>query len=153
MRRYPLLKRLLSEYGVEDARVRMEWVSASEGQRFAEIVADMTHKIRSLGPSSIRAKTANGQNGEVRKCQIENYRLPCIGEPGAAVAMWPFWTQMNSFWILPRRADIRLWPIAADGKYQDVEQMLHRIFGSLIPCPKLQSLIGMANTAANGCPI
>jgi len=56
MRRYPLLKRLLADYGVEDARVRMEWVSASEGQRFAEIVADMTNKIRSLGPSGIRPK-------------------------------------------------------------------------------------------------
>jgi len=56
MRRYPLLKRVLADYGVEDARVRMEWVSASEGQRFAEIVMDMTNKIRSLGPSSIRPK-------------------------------------------------------------------------------------------------
>jgi F420-non-reducing hydrogenase iron-sulfur subunit len=56
MRRFPLLKRLLTQYGVEDARVRLEWVSASEGQRFAEIVADMTEKIRALGPSSIKAK-------------------------------------------------------------------------------------------------
>ena len=56
MRRYPLLKNVLASFGVEDARVRMEWVSASEGQRFAEIVAEMTEKIRSLGPSPIRAK-------------------------------------------------------------------------------------------------
>jgi F420-non-reducing hydrogenase iron-sulfur subunit len=56
MRRFPLLKRLLASYGVEDARVRLEWVSASEGQRFADIIADMTEKIRSLGPSPIRAK-------------------------------------------------------------------------------------------------
>ena len=56
MRRFPLLKRLLANYGVDDARVRLEWVSASEGQRFAEIVADMTEKIRSLGPSTIKAK-------------------------------------------------------------------------------------------------
>lgn len=56
MRRFPLLKRLLAQYGVEDARVRLEWVSASEGQRFAEIVSDMTEKVRSLGPSRIRAK-------------------------------------------------------------------------------------------------
>jgi F420-non-reducing hydrogenase iron-sulfur subunit len=54
MRRHPLLMRLLRDFGVEDARVRLEWVSASEGQRFADIAADMTEKIRQLGPSPIR---------------------------------------------------------------------------------------------------
>jgi len=55
MRRYPLLKQVLAQYGVEEARVRLEWVSASEGQRFADVVTDMTEKIQALGPSRIRA--------------------------------------------------------------------------------------------------
>jgi len=55
MRRYPLLKQVLAQYGVEEARVRLEWVSASEGQRFADVVTDMTEKIHALGPSRIRA--------------------------------------------------------------------------------------------------
>ena len=54
MRRYPLLKKLLEDYGVESDRVRLEWVSASEGQRFADIVNDMTERVRKLGPSAIR---------------------------------------------------------------------------------------------------
>ncbi len=54
MRRYPLLKKLLAEYGVEEDRVRLEWVSASEGQRFADIVNDMTERVRQLGPCSIK---------------------------------------------------------------------------------------------------
>ena len=54
MRRYPLLKRLLAAHGVENERVRLEWVSASEGQRFADIVVDMTERIRALGPSRIK---------------------------------------------------------------------------------------------------
>lgn len=54
MRRFRLLKRLLAQYGVEDERVRLEWVSASEGARFAGIVDDMTAKIRDLGPCRIR---------------------------------------------------------------------------------------------------
>ncbi|MBN1336794.1 MAG: hydrogenase iron-sulfur subunit [Deltaproteobacteria bacterium] len=54
MRRFPLLKRLLHAYGVEDERVRLEWVSASEGQRFADVVTDMTERIRPLGPCRIR---------------------------------------------------------------------------------------------------
>jgi len=55
MRRLPLLKQVLKAYGVESDRVRLEWVSASEGQRFAEIVTDMTERLRALGPSRIRA--------------------------------------------------------------------------------------------------
>ena len=53
MRRFPLLKKLLSDLGIEDERVRLEWVSASEGQHFADIVNDMTERIKVLGPSRI----------------------------------------------------------------------------------------------------
>lgn len=54
MRRWPALKRLLLELGIEEDRVRLEWVSASEGQRFAEIVDDMTERVRRLGPCRVR---------------------------------------------------------------------------------------------------
>jgi F420-non-reducing hydrogenase iron-sulfur subunit len=54
MRRYPLLKKLLAAYGIEPERVRLEWVSASEGKRFADIVSDMTEQIRALGPCRVR---------------------------------------------------------------------------------------------------
>ncbi|TFF69243.1 MAG: hydrogenase iron-sulfur subunit [Promethearchaeota archaeon] len=36
-----------------DNRVRLEWVSASEGNRFAEVVTEFTRKIKDLGPSPI----------------------------------------------------------------------------------------------------
>ena len=54
LRRFALLKRLLQAYGIENERVRLEWVSASEGQRFADIVTDMTQRVRALGPSRIQ---------------------------------------------------------------------------------------------------
>ncbi len=54
MRRFPLLGRLLRDYGIEEDRVRLEWVSASEGKRFAEIVDDMTERVRRLGPSRVK---------------------------------------------------------------------------------------------------
>jgi F420-non-reducing hydrogenase iron-sulfur subunit len=38
--------------GIEDERIRLEWVSASEGDRFANIVDEMTQKLRELGPFS-----------------------------------------------------------------------------------------------------
>lgn len=58
MRRFPLLKRLLAAYGIDDARVQLEWVSASEGRRFADVVDLMTQRIRELGPSRVSAALA-----------------------------------------------------------------------------------------------
>jgi len=54
MRRFAALKRVLRAQGIEEERVRLEWVSASEGARFAEIVNDMTEQTRKLGPSRVR---------------------------------------------------------------------------------------------------
>jgi len=39
-----------------DKRVRLEWVSASEGNRFAEVVTEFTEHIKNLGPSPLRAE-------------------------------------------------------------------------------------------------
>ena len=52
MRRMPLLKKLLAQMGIEEGRVRLEWVSASEGERFATLVNEITEKVRALGPLS-----------------------------------------------------------------------------------------------------
>lgn len=52
MRRLPLLKKMLAQLGIEEARVRLDWVSASEGDRFASVVNEMTEKVRALGPFS-----------------------------------------------------------------------------------------------------
>ena len=60
VRRIALLKKMLSQLGIEDERVRLEWVSASEGDRFASIVDDMTEKVRRLGPFS---PNHGGNNG------------------------------------------------------------------------------------------
>jgi F420-non-reducing hydrogenase iron-sulfur subunit len=59
-RRIPLLKKLLSQFGIEDQRVRLDWVSASEGDRFANIVNEMTEQLRQLGPFS---SNGGGENG------------------------------------------------------------------------------------------
>ncbi|KAB3544710.1 MAG: hydrogenase iron-sulfur subunit [ANME-2 cluster archaeon] len=38
-----------------DGRLRLEWVSASEGARFAEVVKEFTEEIEKLGPSPLKA--------------------------------------------------------------------------------------------------
>jgi len=50
LRRMELLKRMLIQLGVEEDRFRLDWVSASEGDKFSHIVNEMTEKVRALGP-------------------------------------------------------------------------------------------------------
>jgi F420-non-reducing hydrogenase iron-sulfur subunit len=59
-RRIPLLKKMLAQFGIEDKRVRLDWVSASEGNRFATIVNEMTEQVRQLGPFN---RNGGGENG------------------------------------------------------------------------------------------
>jgi len=49
-KRAPLIKKLLKEMGIEEKRFRLEWVSASEGDRFAEVVKEITEDVKKLGP-------------------------------------------------------------------------------------------------------
>jgi len=60
LRRMPMLKKLLSQMGIENERLRMEWVSASEGDRFAAIVDEMTEQVRKLGPFPRNGGSENG---------------------------------------------------------------------------------------------
>lgn len=50
LRRIPFLQRLVEQFGIDRRRLRLEWVSASEGDRFAEVVNEFTEQIRALGP-------------------------------------------------------------------------------------------------------
>jgi len=44
------LKKILGYAGIEPERLRLEWISASEGERFAEVVKEFTETIRGLPP-------------------------------------------------------------------------------------------------------
>lgn len=65
LRRYRLLKRILPEYGVEPERVRLEWVAASEGERFAKIVDEFTDQLRELGPLGIKDSLAEAMKDDI----------------------------------------------------------------------------------------
>ena len=45
------IKLMLQDFGIEEERFRLEWVSASEGNRFAQVVTEMTEQLKQLGPS------------------------------------------------------------------------------------------------------
>ncbi len=54
MRRMPLTQLLLQQFGVDRNRMRLEWVSASEGGRFQEVITEFTEQIRALGPLELK---------------------------------------------------------------------------------------------------
>jgi len=45
------IRLMLEDLGIEPERFRLEWVSASEGGRFAQVMQEMVEAVRSLGPS------------------------------------------------------------------------------------------------------
>jgi coenzyme F420-reducing hydrogenase delta subunit len=53
-RRVKLLKEILEPFGVAPERLRLTWIGASDGVRFAEIMREMTEQIRRLGPAADR---------------------------------------------------------------------------------------------------
>ena len=53
-RRYALMHRLLEFTGVESGRLFVDWVSASEGKKFADVVTTFTEQVRALGPAPMK---------------------------------------------------------------------------------------------------
>jgi len=57
-RRFVLIKNIIKNLGLESERLRLSWISASEGKRFADVVNEFTEHIRGLGPNPVKKKTA-----------------------------------------------------------------------------------------------
>ncbi len=51
-RKFATLKRFLDYIGLEGDRTIFTWISASEGERFANVIKGVTAKVRALGPAS-----------------------------------------------------------------------------------------------------
>jgi len=47
-RRFALLRRMLRQMGIPDQRVRLEWISASESDKFVTVVNEMVENLRKL---------------------------------------------------------------------------------------------------------
>ena len=60
-RKIKMLKKLIALTGLELGRLRLEWVSAAEGQRFAQVVTEFTEQIKKLGPSPVSGEKPNQQ--------------------------------------------------------------------------------------------
>jgi len=54
LRRYHLLQKYIQQMGIEQERLKLEWISASEGKQFAELVNSFTETITELGPCRLK---------------------------------------------------------------------------------------------------
>ena len=59
LRRFQMLKRMLKDLGIEQERVRLEWISAAEGEKVKSVINDMVQKITVLGPLGMPGKFAD----------------------------------------------------------------------------------------------
>jgi F420-non-reducing hydrogenase iron-sulfur subunit len=53
-KRVRLMKTLLEDAGIDPKRLRLEWVSASEGEKFSKVVTEFTEQVKNLGPSNVK---------------------------------------------------------------------------------------------------
>ena len=54
LRRYQLLKDYIQQMGIEPERLKLEWISASEGKQFAELINSFTQTVKELGPCHVK---------------------------------------------------------------------------------------------------
>jgi len=54
-RRAEAITLMLQDFGIEEERFKLAWVSASEGPQFAKLMTDFTEQIKRLGPSPYRS--------------------------------------------------------------------------------------------------
>jgi F420-non-reducing hydrogenase iron-sulfur subunit len=56
LRRITLFKPMLQDLGIDPKRLRLEWISAAEGKKYAETMTEFTEQIRALGPLHLNEK-------------------------------------------------------------------------------------------------
>jgi len=54
MRRMELLKMVLKRFGIDEQRLRLEWISASEAEKYARVTFEFTEQVRELGPLTLQ---------------------------------------------------------------------------------------------------
>ncbi|HEX9050654.1 MAG TPA: hydrogenase iron-sulfur subunit [Anaeromyxobacter sp.] len=136
--RHAVLSRALEQAGIEPARFRIAWASATEAERFAAEVRALTGAVRALGPLDYRARALDAVEDAIR---LAPHRLEAIEErvgapraPGKPrVAFW--WNAScggceeavidlgDAFAALVEKVDVVLWPVALDFKRRDVEAL------------------------------
>ncbi len=51
---FQLTQELVRILGIDQERLRLEWISSAEGTRFAEVATEFTEQVKALGPSALK---------------------------------------------------------------------------------------------------
>lgn len=133
LRRYHLLKTMLSEFGIEPERLRLEWISASEGDKVRNVVNEMTEQVRKLGPLRLPER-AKEWDAEVILEPFEP-AAPPTPAPGEKPKVAFYWCAScggceeslvdmgEAILEVSQLIDIVMWPVAMDFKRKDIEAM------------------------------
>ena len=71
LKRMQLLSRMLPQFGVDPARVRLDWVAAGESEKFRKVAEEMAAKILKLGPLHLNGNVAQPDKPEMDFAIIE----------------------------------------------------------------------------------
>ncbi len=56
LRRYVLLTKMIKQFGIDERRLRLEWISGSEADKLKKVVNEFTEELRELGPLGLKDK-------------------------------------------------------------------------------------------------
>ena len=59
IKQFDITKEMLRMVGLEEGRVRLEWVSAAEGPQWAALIDEFVEQVTALGPSPLRSEVAD----------------------------------------------------------------------------------------------
>lgn len=86
LRRFQLLRRMLADLGIEEPRVRLEWISAAEGEKVKAVINEMTEQLKQLGPLGIPQKFADWDREVIALARDAQARAAAQGGcPGGGV--------------------------------------------------------------------
>jgi F420-non-reducing hydrogenase iron-sulfur subunit len=76
LRRFLLLRRLVKQMGIEEERLRLEWISAAEGERVKTVINDMVEKLKLLGPLRRPREETSARPDQPHRPQEQTAALP-----------------------------------------------------------------------------
>jgi len=77
-KRFDIMVRMMQLVGLEPERIRLEWISAAEGEKFSRVVTDFTRVIKDLGPSPIKNDKKLAFMMEAAEAASQSFRLTAL---------------------------------------------------------------------------
>ena len=70
-----MLRKILEKIGFDNRRLRLDWISAAEGRKFADLTTEFTEELTKLGPSPVKSDTNLRKLLDYTKQIISDFRL------------------------------------------------------------------------------